>query len=185
MSLIVQIAEDAGVPIEGVVRVLTRQPVGDSVKQRVLEALEDLGPADRELVRRAATLTRPLVENGADPSAEEEPDARVVLTRRLEELAQTAGGPGEPGVEQSAGPAPAPADADFADAVRELSRAMSALGASVRELRRDGDSERAARVEDLALLVDLVVSGWKTVDRRLGRLERLLERSSPAPPTER
>jgi hypothetical protein len=46
-------------------------------------------------------------------------------------------------------------------------------------LRRDASSDRTARVEDLALLVDLVVTGWGTVDRRLGRLERLVERGVP------
>jgi hypothetical protein len=32
-------------------------------------------------------------------------------------------------------------------------------------------AERHARIDDLALLVDLVASGWKGVDRRLERLE--------------
>jgi hypothetical protein len=34
-------------------------------------------------------------------------------------------------------------------------------------------AERHARIDDLALLVDLVSSGWKGVDRRLERLEAL------------
>jgi hypothetical protein len=33
-------------------------------------------------------------------------------------------------------------------------------------------AERHARIDDLALLVDLVSSGWKAVDRRLERLEQ-------------
>lgn len=33
-------------------------------------------------------------------------------------------------------------------------------------------AERHARIDDLALLVDLVSSGWKGVDRRLERLEQ-------------
>jgi hypothetical protein len=33
-------------------------------------------------------------------------------------------------------------------------------------------AERHARIDDLALLVDLVSSGWKSVDRRLERLEQ-------------
>jgi hypothetical protein len=37
-------------------------------------------------------------------------------------------------------------------------------------------AERKARVEDLALLVDLVASGWRGVERRLDRLERILDR---------
>jgi hypothetical protein len=37
-------------------------------------------------------------------------------------------------------------------------------------------SERNARVDDLALLVDLVSSGWKGVDARLGRIEAVVNR---------
>ena len=48
----------------------------------------------------------------------------------------------------------------------------------IRRLERiEGDllTERHARVDDLALLVDLVSSGWKSVDDRLGNLERSLQ----------
>ena len=38
------------------------------------------------------------------------------------------------------------------------------------------DAERRARVEDLALLVELVSSGWRGVEKRLDRLERSLDR---------
>jgi hypothetical protein len=37
-------------------------------------------------------------------------------------------------------------------------------------------TERSARVDDLALLVDLVSSGWKGVDARLGRIEAVVTR---------
>jgi len=42
----------------------------------------------------------------------------------------------------------------------------------------EGDllAERNARVDDLALLVDLVSSGWKGVDTRLARLEAVMSR---------
>ena len=42
-------------------------------------------------------------------------------------------------------------------------------------------AERYARVDDLALLVDLVTSGWRGVDERLGRIERHLGAAEPAP----
>jgi len=48
---------------------------------------------------------------------------------------------------------------------------------AVRRLERlEGDllAERHARVDDLALLIDLIASGWKSVDERLARLERVL-----------
>lgn len=47
----------------------------------------------------------------------------------------------------------------------------------VRRLERlEGDllGERHARVDDLALLIDLITSGWRSVDERLGRLEKTL-----------
>jgi hypothetical protein len=42
--------------------------------------------------------------------------------------------------------------------------------------RLEGDllGERHARVDDLALLIDLITSGWQGVDERLARLERTL-----------
>lgn len=38
-------------------------------------------------------------------------------------------------------------------------------------LEQELEAERAARIEDLAILVDLVTSGWRGVDERLRRLE--------------
>jgi hypothetical protein len=35
-------------------------------------------------------------------------------------------------------------------------------------------AERHARIDDLALLVDLVASGWQSVNERLGRIEEAL-----------
>ena len=53
----------------------------------------------------------------------------------------------------------------------------------IRRLERiEGDtlSERHARVDDLALLVDLISTGWKSVDQRLARLEENLQSSGGA-----
>jgi hypothetical protein len=52
-------------------------------------------------------------------------------------------------------------------------------GQTIRRLERlqtDIASERQARVEDLALLVDLITSGWRGVEKRLDRMERVLDR---------
>lgn len=48
-------------------------------------------------------------------------------------------------------------------AIRQLERIEAGLGA-----------ERNARVDDLAVLVDLISAGWRTVDERLARIEELL-----------
>jgi len=43
------------------------------------------------------------------------------------------------------------------------------------------DSERGARVDDLALLVDLLTEGWRSMNKRLERIEQLLQQR-PAEP---
>jgi hypothetical protein len=59
--------------------------------------------------------------------------------------------------------------AEIRGLMNQLLRRLSAL---------EGDllTERNARVDDLALLVDLVSSGWKGVDARLGRIEAVVTR---------
>ena len=37
------------------------------------------------------------------------------------------------------------------------------------------ESERGARIDDLALLVELLTEGWRTMNARLDRIEALLE----------
>lgn len=62
---------------------------------------------------------------------------------------------------------------------RNLAEVRGLSGQSIRRLERlqgDLDAERRARVEDLALLVDLIAGGWRAVERRLDRLERSFDR---------
>ena len=59
---------------------------------------------------------------------------------------------------------------------RHIAEIRGLLNQAIRRLERlEGDllAERHARVDDLALLVDLVSSGWRGVDTRLQRLEQL------------
>jgi predicted NACHT family NTPase len=44
------------------------------------------------------------------------------------------------------------------------------------QLERDNEAERHARVDDLALLVDLITTGWQSADARLGRIESAVTR---------
>ena len=58
---------------------------------------------------------------------------------------------------------------------RNLAEIRGLLNQVIRRLERlEGDvlAERHARIDDLALLVDLVSSGWHGVSSRLDRLER-------------
>jgi hypothetical protein len=59
---------------------------------------------------------------------------------------------------------------------RHIAEIRGLLNQAIRRLERlEGDllAERHARVDDLALLVDLVSSGWRGVDTRLTQLEQL------------
>jgi hypothetical protein len=66
---------------------------------------------------------------------------------------------------------------------RSLAEVRGLVGQTVRRLERlEGDllAERHARVDDLALLVELITTSWTGVDERLGRLEALLDPGSEA-----
>jgi hypothetical protein len=67
----------------------------------------------------------------------------------------------------------------FRPSARHLAEVRGLMSQVIRRLERiEGDAlaERHARVDDLALLVDLVASGWRSVDERLARLEEGLSR---------
>jgi hypothetical protein len=67
----------------------------------------------------------------------------------------------------------------FRPSARHLAEVRGLTNQAIRRLERiEGDllMERHARVDDLALLVDLIASGWRSVEERLGRLEEGLKR---------
>ena len=68
--------------------------------------------------------------------------------------------------------APSPSDV----ALAQLSSVLSELAQAVRDLRRETDAERRERVDDLAVLIDLISTGWQGLDARLGRIEKQVAR---------
>ena len=67
----------------------------------------------------------------------------------------------------------------FRPSARHLAEVRGLTNQVIRRLERiEGDllTERHARVDDLALLVDLIASGWRSVEERLARLEEGLTR---------
>jgi hypothetical protein len=122
-------------------------------------------------------------------AAEGRPNAAMVdaaLERaraQVEELAQAAA--------ELEATLPTRIDGALQDGLREQVRPVGRNLAEIRGLtnqvirrleRLEGDllAERHARVDDLALLVDLISSGWKSVDQRLGSLERSIQTSQGA-----
>jgi hypothetical protein len=73
-------------------------------------------------------------------------------------------------------------------AVRPLAARMTVMDALFERLAEDLDGikrelgrARSERLEDLTLLVDLITTSWRSVDQRLGRIERKLERIEGSP----
>jgi hypothetical protein len=117
-------------------------------------------------------------------AAEGRPDAAAVdavLERaraQVEELAQTAA--------ELEATIPVKVEHAVVDGLQEQVRPVGRNLAEIRGLtnqvirrleRIEGDllAERHARVDDLGLLVDLITSSWKSVERRLSTLERKLQ----------
>jgi chromosome segregation ATPase len=69
--------------------------------------------------------------------------------------------------------------AEVLPVARNIAEVRGLSAQVIRRLERlqgDLDAERRARIEDLSLLVELVSSGWRSVDRRLDRVERAFDR---------
>jgi hypothetical protein len=160
VSILVEIAERADVSVEGVVRVLTREPVSDAIKERVLDVLDDLTPEQTRAVQRfALAALHDDLQRPRGSSAVEDPVA--------------APDPSQPALPVAAGdPAGHRPDA----ALVELSSVLGELAEAVRDLRRETDAERRERVDDLAVLIDLITTRWQGLDARLGRIERQVSR---------
>jgi hypothetical protein len=74
--------------------------------------------------------------------------------------------------------------AEVLPVARNLAEIRGLLNQAIRRLERlEGDlfAERHARIDDLALLVDLVSSGWKGVSDRLERVEQAVGAPAAAP----
>ena len=72
--------------------------------------------------------------------------------------------------------------AEVLPVARHIAEIRGLLNQAIRRLERlEGDllAERHARIDDLALLVDLVSSGWRGVSDRLERVERATLSAAP------
>jgi hypothetical protein len=126
-----------------------------------------------DAIERARERLRDAAEGRPDAAAV---DAALERARaQIEELAEAAAG-----IESTL---PARIEGALQDGLREQVKPVGRNLAEIRGLtnqvirrleRIEGDllTERHARVDDLALLVDLVSSGWKSVDDRIGKLEQ-------------
>jgi hypothetical protein len=136
---------------------------------------------DDGVIERARERIRDATDGRPDAAAVE-----AVLERariQIEALAATA--------DELQGALPESVGAAIREGVREEALPVARQIAEVRGLqnqvlrrleRLEGEalSERNARVDDLAVLVDLVVAGWQGVEQRLARIEERLQSGNGA-----
>ena len=134
-----------------------------------------------DVIERARERLREAAEGRAAPAAVEAALERA--RAQVEQLAQAAA--------ELEAAMPARIEAAVQSALREqvqpvgrnLAEIRGLMNLVVRRLETiEGDllAERHGRVDDLALLVDLITSGWKSVDERLARFEQSLQNGESA-----
>jgi hypothetical protein len=181
---IVEIARRADVPIEGVLRVLNRERVSKTVAERVNRVLDEFGAPEQRVVATVNVLAArsdspaPTPTHALEPARLAPPDraADRARTQLVNALARV--GPDESSsasvevMPQALGIELRP----VAEHVAELGRAFEDMRRSFLELRAEIGAERQEKLSDLALTIDLIVTSWRTVDRRLGRVEQIVQR---------
>ncbi len=83
-----------------------------------------------------------------------------------------------PDVGSALEPSPSSVEAPEAELgpVDQTQELVTEFRGAVQQLLGRLDRERRERIDDLALSTDLFIEGWQSVDRRLGRLEKMIER---------
>jgi hypothetical protein len=134
-----------------------------------------LPPMNPGAIERANERLRQAAEGRTDPAVAEAAIERA--RHQVESLAETAAHL-EATLPDRVGEA---VQAGIRDQVLPVARHIAEVrGLSANTVRRlerletDLLAERHARVDDLALMIDLIASGWRGVDERLARLERAL-----------
>lgn len=163
MATILELAAYADLSAENVLRVIHGEPVSEDIERRVYEAIDVLGPP--AYPRQIEVL--PAVPAGV---SSDELLARFQATAAELEAA----------VPEGVGSVVYEA---LRVEVRPLSQHVAELGAlfermlaRVEEVSTSVGDERRDRLEDVALLTELVTTGWRSVDRRLARLEQIVAR---------
>ncbi len=159
MVTISEVARHAGVSVEGVLRVLNDERVSEDVDERVRKAIGIHGYPHRGAPRESESVKPTDV---GDPNRKLESHSPGGVGSLMYEAVRVEV---RPVLEQVA------ATGDLTDEIVRL----------LRERRASEHVERRERLEDLALLIDLMTTSWQNVDRRLGRIERRLEELGTQP----
>ncbi len=206
IATISDIARDAGVSVDTVLRVLNHEESSRGVVARVAGVLESHGfrvpqhlraeipdRASEEDERDADARPLPVVDAGHRPPTGVAGD--VVETAPALMANDIEGGAGSArdllqAMLQAAegGRSGLPSSLRYQSVeIRPLAERMTIVDQLLERLVEDFQAAkddlrrgRSERVEDLALLVDLITASWRTMDQRLNRIERRLDESLKA-----
>ena len=168
VATILELADYADVSAENVLRVVHGEPVSEEVERRVYAAIDALGvpPYPRQVE------VLPAVPPGA--SSDE-------LLQRFQATAAELGATLPEGVGSVVYEALRVEIRPVAQHVAELGALLEQMLARLDQVSTSVEDERRDRLEDVALLTELVTSGWRSVDRRLARLEKAVARIEARP----
>lgn len=163
VATVLELAAYADVSAENVLRVVHGEPVSEDVENRVHEAIEVLG----------SPAYPPQIE--VLPALPEGPEREELLERfraSATELETTL----PQGVGSVVYEALRVEVAPVAQHVAELGALFERMLARLDDVSAGVQDERRDRLDDVALLTELVTTGWRSVDRRLARLEQIVAR---------
>jgi hypothetical protein len=166
VATVLELAAHAEVSAENVLRVIHGEPVSQDVEERVRRAIEKLGPPSpprRQEVLPA--LATPAGGGGQDALIER---FRAATAELEASLPAGVGTVVYEALRVEVGP--------VAQHVAELGALFERMLQRLERVSHEVEDERRERAEDVALLTELVTTGWRSVDRRLARLEQIVAR---------
>lgn len=161
VATILELAAYADVSAENVLRVVHGQPVSEDVERRVQEAIDTLGapPLPRQI--EILPALQPQVPGTDELLARFQATAAELDAERVGSVVYDA-------LHAEVRP--------VAQQVAELGALFERMLARLEEVSTSVEDERRDRLQDVALLTELITSGWRSVDRRLARLEQVVAR---------
>ena len=169
MATILELATFAGVSAENVLRVVHGEPVSENIEQRVRRAIDELGLPGYP--KPPPEVLPAVPEDAAARSGQL--DRLTAATSELEAtLPQGVGTVVYEALRVEVGP--------VAKHVAELAALFDRMLQRLDKVSNEVGDERRERFEDVALLAELITSGWRSVDRRIARLEQIVTRIEAA-----
>ena len=163
VATILELADYADVSAENVLRVVHGEAVSEDIERRVHEAIDAIGAPPYP--RRVEVLPAIPPGVGTDELLER---LRATAAELEASLPEGVGSVVYEALRVEVRP--------VAQHVAELGALFERLLARVEQVSTSVEDERRDRLEDVALLTELVTSGWRSVDRRLARLEQVVAR---------